>query len=136
MSRECDVFALDMGERAKIIDLAGRMVKPSGLTVQVEFNPDRDIAIALTGLRFCEKLYDEWLIGGKHAPMENPCIMKAQEEFLPWAELQDRLQTRMQAVDANSALEFRQRIQFLVPGYQPEIEVMNWVWLTHGMPSW
>ena len=49
-------FILDMGEPVKIIDLAKKMIKLSGLEV------DKDIKIAITGLRPGEKIYEELLL--------------------------------------------------------------------------
>ncbi|MBR5132334.1 MAG: polysaccharide biosynthesis protein [Alistipes sp.] len=49
------IFVFDMGESVKIVDLAKRMVKLAGLTL------DEDIKIEFTGLRPGEKLYEEVL---------------------------------------------------------------------------
>ena len=49
------IFVFDMGESVKIVDLAKRMVKLAGLTL------DEDIKIEYTGLRPGEKLYEEVL---------------------------------------------------------------------------
>ena len=46
-----DVFVLNMGEPIKIIELAKRMVKLSGMEVKDDDNPDGEIEIELTGLR-------------------------------------------------------------------------------------
>jgi FlaA1/EpsC-like NDP-sugar epimerase len=124
-----DVFVLDMGESVKIMDLARRMIELSGLTVQDEANPEGDIAIEVTGLRPGEKLYEELLIGNNPMPTQHPRIMKAHEEFLPWPELQARLTELMQAVETNNVPAMRAHIQHLVPGYQPDGEVVDWVWL-------
>ncbi len=124
-----DVFVLDMGESVKIIDLARRMIELSGLTVQDEANPDDDIAIQVTGLRPGEKLYEELLIGDNPMPTQHPRIMKAHEECLPWLQLMEQLNRLMQAVDVNDVPTVRGLIQALVPGYRPEGELVDWVWL-------
>jgi FlaA1/EpsC-like NDP-sugar epimerase len=124
-----DVFVLDMGESVKIMDLARRMIELSGLTVQDEANPDGDIAIEVTGLRPGEKLYEELLIGDNPMPTQHPRIMKAHEEFLPWPELQAQLTELMQAVETNNVPAMRAQIQRVVPGYQPDGEVVDWVWV-------
>ena len=127
-----DVFVLDMGESVKIMDLARRMIELSGLTVQDEANPEGDIAIEVTGLRPGEKLYEELLIGDNPMPTRHPRIMKAHEEHLPWPELQAQLIKLTQAVDTNNVPAMRVQIQHLVPGYQPDGEVVDWVWLEQG----
>ena len=50
-----EIFIFDMGESVKIVDLAKKMIKLSGLIL------DKDISITYTGLRPGEKLYEELL---------------------------------------------------------------------------
>lgn len=124
-----DVFVLDMGEPVKIADLAKRMVELSGLTVRDEANPNGDIEIQITGLRPGEKLYEELLIGDNPLPTDHRRIMKAHEDFLPWGDLQARLAGLSKALDSNDVPQIRNMLQGLVPGYQPEGDVVDWVWL-------
>jgi FlaA1/EpsC-like NDP-sugar epimerase len=124
-----DVFVLDMGEPVKIIDLAKRMVELSGLTVRDEANPNGDIEIQVTGLRPGEKLYEELLIGDNPLPTSHSRIMKAHEDFLPWGELQAKLAGLTQALDVNDVPRIRTLLKDLVPGYQPDGEVVDWVWM-------
>ena len=51
MSKNGDLFLLDMGEPMLIKDLALKMIKLSGLTVKDSNNPNGDIEIETTGLR-------------------------------------------------------------------------------------
>ena len=124
-----DVFVLDMGEPVKIMDLARRMVELSGLSVRDETNPEGDIEIVVTGLRPGEKLYEELLIGDNPLPTSHKRIMKAHEEFLSWAALQRQLSDLNKALDANDVPLIRSLLKDLVPGYQPDGEVVDWVWL-------
>ena len=62
MANGGDVFLLEMGEPVKIINLARRMIKLSGLSVLDSDNLDGDIEIKITGIRPGEKLYEELLI--------------------------------------------------------------------------
>ncbi|RJP71759.1 MAG: polysaccharide biosynthesis protein [Comamonadaceae bacterium] len=132
MAHGGDVFVLDMGEPVRIIDLAQRMVELSGLQVKSEQNPTGDIEIQITGLRPGEKLYEELLIGDNPQPTQHARIMKAQEDCLPWGELQTLLKALDEAMVHNDVAAVRGLLQVCVQGYQPAGEVVDWV---HSSPG-
>jgi FlaA1/EpsC-like NDP-sugar epimerase len=109
--------------------LAKRMVELSGLASKDAANPNGDIAIAVTGLRPGEKLYEELLIGDNALPTLHPRIMKAHEDFLPWHALQSKLFDLDLALQANNVQMIQTLLQQLVPGYQPNGELVDWVWM-------
>jgi FlaA1/EpsC-like NDP-sugar epimerase len=127
-----DVFVLDMGEPVRIADLARRMVELSGLALKDATNPTGDVEIQVTGLRPGEKLYEELLIGDNPLPTSHPRIMKAHEDFLPWDALQAKLSELGLALDANNVPQIRTLLKDLVPGYQPDGEVVDWVWMENA----
>ena len=124
-----NVYVLDMGQPVKISDLARRMVVLSGYSVRDAQNPNGDIEIQVKGLRPGEKLYEELLIGDNPLPTKHPRIMTAQEEFLVWEDLQVKLQVLTEALDLNDVPRIRRLLKELVPGYQPDGEVVDWVWM-------
>ena len=123
-----DVFVLDMGEPVRIEDLAHRMIELSGLTLKSEESPNGDIEVVVTGLRPGEKLYEELLIGDNPEPTQHARILKAQETFLPWQELQSGLQALEKAMQANDLPQVRALLQQLVPGYTPDPQIVDWLW--------
>ena len=129
MAKGGDVFVLDMGQPVKIMDLARRMVELSGLTVKDEFNPEGDIALEVTGLRPGEKLYEELLIGDSPKPTVHPRIMKAHEEFIPWAEFEAKLNALEMALNVNDVGVIRLMMQQLVVGYTPSDGIVDWVYM-------
>ena len=135
MANGGDVFVLDMGQPVKILDLAKRMVELSGLTLLDQNNPMGDIEIQVTGLRPGEKLYEELLIGDNPLPTSHPRIMKAHEEFLPWGELESKLNILNAALESNNVPVIRTLLKELVPGYKPESEVVDWVWMENEKAS-
>jgi len=94
MAHGGDVFLLDMGAPLKIVELAEKMIKLSGLTLKNEENPLGDIEIQFVGLRPGEKLYEELLIEEKNSlPTKHPRIFKSEEYSLPWETLAENLKT-------------------------------------------
>jgi FlaA1/EpsC-like NDP-sugar epimerase len=124
-----DVFVLDMGEPVRIYDLASRIIELSGLTLKTQANPEGDIEIAVMGLRPGEKLYEELLIGDNPTPTQHARIMKAHEEFLPWSNLQEKLDALSIAMSVNDVPVIRGLLQQLVKGYEPSGEVVDWIYL-------
>ena len=129
MAKGGDVFVLEMGQSVKIMDLARRMIELSGLTVKDEQNPDGDIDIDVIGLRPGEKLYEELLIGDNPEPTSHPRIMKGLEEFLPWADLEVKLNALEMALNTNDVGVIRLMMKQLVTGYTPSDEIVDWVYL-------
>lgn len=78
MGKGGEIFIFDMGKPVRIMDLAERMIKLSGLV------PYKDINIEITGLRPGEKLYEELLANESlHLPTHHKKIMVAKD--LPFA---------------------------------------------------
>jgi FlaA1/EpsC-like NDP-sugar epimerase len=127
MAKGGDVFVLDMGESVKIADLARRMIELSGLSVRDEARPDGDIEIVITGLRPGEKLYEELMLGDDPKPTMHPKIQRAQDPFIPWHELEVDLETLKVLLSHNNVEVILTMLQKLVTGYQPNDEVVDWV---------
>ena len=124
-----DVFVLDMGEPVRIYDLARKMIELSGLSLRNESTPDGDIEIVVTGLRPGEKLFEELLIGDNPMPTKHRRIMKAHEEFLELEDLMEYLDQLKTAIDQHQVTELRQILKKLVPGYEPQSELADWIHL-------
>jgi FlaA1/EpsC-like NDP-sugar epimerase len=128
VSSEAEVYVLDMGEPVKIIDLAHRMIELSGFRVKDEKSQEGDIAIEVVGLRPGEKLYEELLIGNNPQTTQHPRIMKANEKFLSWSELQPMITPLRIAAVNGDVLMIRSMLQQLVPEYKPDQNVVDWVY--------
>ncbi len=118
-----DVFVLDMGEPIRIVDLAKRMVKLSGLEVLDENTPYGDIEISYTGLRPGEKLYEELLIGGNVSDTAHCRIMRAEEEVIPWVDLKSRIDKLTVNMENDDFEEIRGILKDTVSGFVPQSEV-------------
>jgi FlaA1/EpsC-like NDP-sugar epimerase len=86
MAKGGEVFLLDMGKPVKILDLARRIIRLSGLKERTKQYPEGDIAIEYTGLRPGEKLYEELLIGDKSEATAHSRIHQAHEDKVSWEE--------------------------------------------------
>jgi FlaA1/EpsC-like NDP-sugar epimerase len=127
MSKGGDVFILDMGEPIKIIDLANRMIELSGLSVRDEKHPNGDIEIKITGLRPGEKLFEELLIGDNPKPTPHPRIMRADEDFISWVELEKNLKNLQKVLKFNDVSAIRLVMTKLVSGFTPSEDIVDWV---------
>lgn len=128
MGQGGDVFVLDMGEPIRILDLAKRMIHLSGLEVKDDDHPGGEIEISFTGLRPGEKLYEELLIGDTVSETGHPRIMRAQEHVLPWAELEEMLDTLKQATKNGDFESVRVVLQRAVSGFVPQCEIGDLLW--------
>lgn len=111
-----EVFVLDMGEPVRIIDLARRMIRLSGLSVRDSQNPEGDIGIVVSGLRPGEKLYEELLIGDNPQSTPHPRIVRAREDFLAWQQLHKEIESLQAAVESENDKAVREHLERLVPG--------------------
>lgn len=126
MGKGGDVFVLDMGEPVRIVELAEKMVRLSGLSVRSEKNPQGDIAIEFTGLRPGEKLYEELLIGDNVAATDHPMIMSALEDAMGWDALKSGLQSLLDALATDDYVRVRYVLRELVNGYTPADDIVDW----------
>lgn len=128
-----EVFLLDMGEPVKIRELAETMIRLSGLEVRDEQSPNGDIAIVETGLRPGEKLFEELLIDNKAMPTMHQRIMRADEPFLPWPDLSERLDQLHEFIVCGDRKGACALVQELVPEYAPD---QSGTWAQHdGSPK-
>lgn len=128
MGQGGDVFVLDMGQPVKIAELAEKLIHLSGMSVRSETCPTGDIEIQFTGLRPGEKLYEELLIGDNVSPTEHPMIMRADEEHIDWVVLKDKLAKLLKAVESDDYPLVRQLLREVVSGYEPEGEIVDWMY--------
>jgi len=117
MAKGGEVFLLDMGQSVRIADLAESMIRLSGLTVKTDEKPDGDIEVVEIGLRPGEKLYEELLIGDDPKTTHHPKIMKANEKYLPWVELEKLLQDLEDNIDQGFATPSVELLKNIVPEF-------------------
>ncbi len=117
MAEGGEVFVLDMGQPVRIMDLAQRMIRLSGLTVKDQSRPDGDIAIEIIGLRPGEKLHEELLLGNNPQATRHPRIQMAMEGRVPWTELEQDLQEMRAAVRNQDEPTLQRLLQKRVQGY-------------------
>ncbi|MFK3818841.1 polysaccharide biosynthesis protein [Pseudomonas sp. NPDC089407] len=127
MGQGGDVFVLDMGEPVLIAELAEKMIHLSGLSLRSERNPHGDITVEFTGLRPGEKLYEELLIGDNVLATRHPMIMSAEEEYLPWEVLKQKLGELLAAIERDDYDTVRQILRQTVAGYVPQGEIVDFI---------
>jgi hypothetical protein len=53
--------------------------------------------------------------------------MKANEEFLPWVDLQESLRVLDMSLNLNDVNDIRTMLERLVAGYVPSEEIVDWI---------
>lgn len=114
MAKGGEIFVLDMGKPVKILDMAEKMIRLSGL------RPGKDIQIEFTGLRPGEKLFEELLLSeeGTTGTAHQKIFVGAPVQFEArrfWALLGQMERT----VKTGDAGETRRLLGQLVPTYHP-----------------
>lgn len=112
------IYILDMGEPVRIYDLARLMINMSGLNVYNKDTNKGDIEIKIIGSRPGEKLYEELLIGDTISDTIHPKIKCANEDFLPWPQLNANLLDISQAIKNNNQKLLIQLLENLVDGFR------------------
>ena len=134
MGKGGDVFVLDMGDPVKIAELAAKLIKLSGLEVKDERNPNGDVEIQFTGLRPGEKLYEELLIGGNVGQTQHQRIMTADEDYLPWSQLEPLLLQLDSACHEFHHERVREILLAAPTGFVPTDGICDLVWNSQTKP--
>lgn len=107
-----EIFIFDMGESVKIIDLAKKMIRLSGLQLGV------DIDIKITGLRPGEKLYEELLNNEENTQKtHHPKIMIANVQDVDFELLQSKLSFLKSTTTTGNDFEMVKGLKEIVPEF-------------------
>ena len=110
MGKGGEIFVFDMGEPVKIVDLAKRMIKLSGV---------KDIEIKFSGLRDGEKLFEELLATKENTkPSTHPKIKVAAVREYPYKlALQNEIELHELSFTADD-MEIVKRMKAIVPEFK------------------
>jgi FlaA1/EpsC-like NDP-sugar epimerase len=112
MGKGGEIYIFDMGESVKIVDLARKMIKLSGL------KEDEDIEIKYTGLRPGEKLKEELLNDQENTiGTHNPKIMVAQVSEYNYIEVNELINDMYQERDNLKNSHLVRTMKAIVPEY-------------------
>ena len=81
LSKNGEIFVLDMGKPKKIIELANYFLIQNGLKIKDEKNPDGDIEYDVIGLRPGEKKHEELFYENNFQKTINPYIFNSNEKI-------------------------------------------------------
>ncbi len=114
MGKGGEIFVFDMGDPVKIVHLAEKMIRLSGL------EPHKDIEISYTGLRPGEKLYEE-LLNNKEAtqPTYNRKIMIGKVREYDYEEVKLNLLQIIETARTFKEEDVIRKIKEIVPEFAP-----------------
>jgi FlaA1/EpsC-like NDP-sugar epimerase len=107
-----EIFIFDMGKPVRIIDLAKKMIRLSGLI------PGKDIPIRFTGLRPGEKLYEELLnVEENSIPTHHPLILIAKVRESNLAEVRRDIDLLISQATTGTDMDIIRTMKTMVPEY-------------------
>ncbi len=113
MGKGGEIFVFDMGKSIKIIDLAKKMIKLSGLKV------GEDIEIVFTGLRSGEKLYEEVLdINENTLPTYHHKILIAKTREEQYNTVKGNIELLINSAQDNDELKLVGIMKYIVPEFK------------------
>lgn len=108
-----EIYVFDMGKPVKILDLAKRMIKLSGLELE------KDIKIIFTGLRPGEKLFEELLSDdAKTLPTHHEKILISKDPCLEFSEIEMLVNRITKAALRRDKLVVVQLLKIIVPEFK------------------
>ena len=112
MGKGGEVFVFDMGEAVKIMDMAQKMVKLSGLEL------GKDIKIEVTGLRPGEKLFEELLASSENTmATHHPKILRAKVETYSHRVIKEHLDILTEIMIDGDVVGMVRKVKTIVPEY-------------------
>ena len=132
LARGGEVFVLDMGEPMKVLDLARRIIRLSGLKPYIKGESGEeagDIEIVFTGLRHAEKMYEEPLASSTGQPTRHPRIGSEQVSSIAWSALEPVLDELRDACQAFDIDRIRQILLGLPLEYVAPGDPADLIWL-------
>ncbi|MGB0403316.1 MAG: polysaccharide biosynthesis protein [Salibacteraceae bacterium] len=115
-----EIYIFDMGQPIKIIDLAKKMIKLSGLQL------GQDIDLKITGLRAGEKLYEELLNNKENTiPTHHPQIMIGKVEGFEMDYIIGPIEKLIDYPSKQDNFELVSMIKKLVPEYKSQNSIYS-----------
>ncbi len=108
-----EIFIFDMGKSIKILDLAKKMIKLSGLEIE------KDIKIKFTGLRPGEKLYEE-LLNKEENNLKTPHsqIMIAKVRNIKFEKIESEIKELLEIQKTHNITEIVKKMKEIVPEFK------------------
>ena len=125
MSKNSEVFVLDMGKSIKILALIKKMINLLGFKVKDSKNSSGDIEIKIIGLRPGEKLYEELLIGNNPKKTTHSKIKKINDPFIHFNELNIYLKQLKKLLDKNKPYEVKKLLGKILKTFNSNSKIVD-----------
>ncbi|MBN2662148.1 MAG: polysaccharide biosynthesis protein [Bacteroidales bacterium] len=115
-----EIFIFDMGKSVKIVDLAKKMIKLSGLKLGI------DIQITFTGLRPGEKLYEELLNDKENTlPTHHPQIMIAKVKKYCYNDVSVKINNLITVNNNHNNMEIVKNMKNIIPEFRSQNSIFE-----------
>jgi FlaA1/EpsC-like NDP-sugar epimerase len=120
MGKGGEIFVFDMGKSVKIMDLAKKMIRLSGL------QEGKDIKIEVTGLRPGEKLFEELLADAENTlPTHHPQILIGKVKEYEFPEVKEKIDELITLFSQQNNNEIVAHMKDLVPEFKSNNSVFQ-----------
>ena len=107
-----EIYVFDMGKSVKILDIAKKMIKLSGLEL------GKDIQIVYSGLRPGEKLYEELLANSENTiPTDNSKILKAKVRKVDSSSAKENIKELIELAQGEDNMSIVKQMKKIVPEF-------------------
>ena len=120
MGKGGEIFVFDMGKSVKVLDLAKKMIRLSGL------REETDIKIVFTGLRPGEKLFEELLASKENTvPTHHPQILIGKENPENLTETKEKIKHLIELFQTQNNTEIVAFMKSIVPEFKSNNSVFE-----------
>ncbi|PCJ22122.1 MAG: hypothetical protein COB04_01330 [Gammaproteobacteria bacterium] len=128
LSKEGEIFIIDMGDPIKVVDLLEKLAQLMGKQIRSKDCPNGNVEINHIGIRAGEKVFEELSTGDNPWGTEHPDILVSDEVVPLWSVLNEVMSELKDASDRYDCETIRSILEESDVGFTPKGKMLDSVW--------